>query len=51
MVNTVPLLGLLHAFTVLLAVSVGAIIGAAAGLPIRHRMIRKWSKHGSRASS
>jgi hypothetical protein len=51
MVNAVPLLGLLHELTTLLATSAGAILGAAAGLPVRRRIIRKWSKHGSRASS
>jgi hypothetical protein len=43
-VNTVPLLGLLHELINLTGVSVGGILGAAAGLPIRRRIIRKWSK-------
>jgi hypothetical protein len=43
-VNTVPLLGLFRELINLTGISVGAILGAAAGLPVRRRIIRKWSR-------
>jgi hypothetical protein len=45
-VNTTPLLGLLRELINLTGtgISVGAILGAAARLPVRRRIIRKWSR-------
>lgn len=44
MINTAPLLGLFHELINLTGACTGTVLAALIGLPVRRRIIRKWSK-------